>query len=153
MQKNVQTRSSFPWTGSHSLEGLQSLFQGASSTPERLVRPDSFDERGRWHRLVEIDGTQVAFQLDPSGIFCWGSQERMEQRQIQRALDHLFLPLPFPKKAGAHLPEALATRFLRHSPLVHLASASLGEALIKAILRQVISAPQAKKLLHRFIVE
>jgi hypothetical protein len=86
MQRNVQTRSSFTWTGSCSLDGMQALFQGANFTPERLLRPDSFDERGRWHRLVEIDGTQVAFQLDPSGTLCWRSSWHMEQQQIQ----HLF---------------------------------------------------------------
>ena len=153
MQRNFQTAPALFCTGSCSLDGLQALSRYAGSASRHFLRPDYFDEQGRWHRFVEIEGKQVALQVDPSGIVSWKSVERVENDHVQARLARLFVLLPFPKEAATHLPEDLAARFLRVTPLVHVASATLGEALIKAILRQVISATQAKKLLHRFILE
>ena len=56
-----------------------------------------------------------------------------------------------PENALEHLPTRLAQQFIDLAPLVHISSPTLGEALIKGIIRQVISAAQARKVLHQFI--
>lgn len=154
MQMNIQGIPPVSYTGSCSLDGVQGIFQRTDfSLRQSLFRPDSFDGRGRWHRIIEVEGKPVVIHINPSGTVFWKSQEPVETPSLQNRLCRLLRPFSFPTEAAAHLPTDLATRFLGHSPLVHIASASLGEALLKAITRQVISAGQAKKLLHRFVVE
>ena len=101
----------------------------------------------------DIAGTLVAVKVLPSGVVDWKSTERIAEERVQRYLTRLLISIPFSLEASAQIPAPLARRFLEQAPLVHIASASLGEAVIKAVIRQVISAPQAKKLLHRFITQ
>ena len=152
MQRN-QVLPSPVFTGSFALAGVQMVSKFASSTSQQFLRPDHFDAQGCWYRVVEIAGTLVAIKVLPSGTVCWMSSEHVEESHIQRHLAHFLIPLPFPPEASENIPDNQAVRFLGNAPLVHIASASLGEAVIKAVIRQVISALQAKKLLHRFIAQ
>ncbi len=152
MQKNQRQLTEIQ-TGHLVLEGLQGIRAFARTPDESLLCPARFDTCGQWHRVVTIDGKQVVLQLAPSGTLSWSSSDLLEEHLIRQQAARLFVPLPFPREAAAHLPADLAASFLQMSPYLHLASASPGEALIKAILRQVIAATQAKKLLHRFVLE
>jgi DNA-3-methyladenine glycosylase II len=115
------------------------------------VRPDILDQQGNWYRLIEVDGNIVAVKAMQSGVVSWVGSSDVESSTLRHQVEQILIPLSLPNEAVEHLPKALARCFLNQSPLVHIASGSLGEALIKAIIRQVISAPHAKKLLHRFI--
>jgi hypothetical protein len=108
------------------------MVRALSQTPDAsLLCPARFDADERWHRLIMMEGTQVALQLDPSGTLSWSSSVPLEERQIRQQAARLFVPLPFPREAAAHLPADLAESFLRMSPFVHLASASLGKRCSK----------------------
>ncbi len=140
-------------SGSFALTGAQALSQFAHSTSQQWVHPDYFDAQGCWYRVLEFAEALVAVKVLPSGLVCWGSTEPIAETHIQHTLTRLLIPIPFSSEASAQIPATLARRFLEQAPLVHIASASLGEAVIKAVIRQVISAPQAKKLVHRFITQ
>lgn len=133
------------------LPEAQAIFYFARSASRALLHPDCFDDQGCWSRLVDIEEKPVAIKVLPSGTLCWSSPEHIEEEQVKARLAQLFIALPLPQEALMVLPETLATRFRSQMPLTHMASPSLGEAVIKAVIRQVISASHARRLLHRFL--
>ncbi len=144
-------RSEVLTSGEVIMSGLESLRYFCTPTTQQFVRPDYFDHCGMWHRLIPIDHTSVAITVSPQGCIRWYCTEALEDTKVYDALRHLFLPLPLLEEATNHLPAELQAHLLSLHPLVHVASSSLGEALIKAIIRQVITANHAKKLLDFFI--
>jgi hypothetical protein len=142
-----QVLSSPTSQGSFFLPPAQAVYKFARPASQGLLYPDRFDEEGGWYRLVERKGKLIAVTALPSGEVYWWSYEQLEDTLIQCQLTELFISLPLPQEAICPLPEGLAVRFLENTPLTHIASASLGEAVIKAVIRQVIAASRAKKLL------
>lgn len=141
------------FSGSFELEAARSLAKLSHPTSQQYLRPDVFDQQGTWYRLIEVDGKQVAVKAERSGMVSWWSSDVVTTARVVQQIERLLLPICLPQEATGHLPAALADHFIRIAPLVHIASASLGEAVIKAILRQVITASHARKLLNRFIVQ
>lgn len=135
------------------LPSAQAMSQIACFTSQTYVHPDRFDTQGCWYRLLEIEEKPVAIKVLPSGTVLWFSPERLEETLVQQRMQQLLISLPLPQQALLLLPQKLGERFLRHMPLTHIASPSFGEAVIKAVIRQVISASHARKLLHRLITE
>jgi DNA-3-methyladenine glycosylase II len=141
------------YSGSFELLFTKSLAKLSGFASQNYARPDILDQQGNWFRLIEVDGNLVAIKAMKSGIISWASSANIELSKIQHRVEHILIPMLLSKEAVEHLPKGLARCFLNQSPLIHIASASLGESLIKAIIRQVISATQAKKLLHLFITK
>jgi DNA-3-methyladenine glycosylase II len=82
----------------------------------------------------------------------WQSSVVLANEEVQRHLQRLFFPKPLADAALTHVPANLASRFLASAPLTHIASASLGEAVIKAVIRQVIAASHARKLIQTLVI-
>lgn len=132
-------------------DGGQSLAQWATPGVQQWHAPDRFDAEQSWYRLVEISGMPVTFTVTPAGTVFWRSQASLSATDVHRRLMQLLIPIDLPIEARMPVPTDILARFLAHAPLLHIASASLGEAVIKAVIRQVISAPHAKKLIHQFV--
>jgi len=122
-----------------------------ASTTHFMVQPYAFDQQGNWYRLLQVAGALVSIKVTPSGILLWTSSNFINDTDVQHSVGQLFSLVPLPQEAVAHLPAQLAQQCLDIAPLVHIASPTLGEALIKGIIRQVISAAQARKTLHQFV--
>src|SRR2546421_7141732 len=129
----------------------QALHHFCAKTTQKLVHPDYFDEQARWCRLVSIDGKPVVINVSPAGSVKWSCRETIEEMKIRDVVSRLLISFPLPDDVRERLPQELAARFLSLHPLVHVASLSLGEAIMKAIIRQVITAGHAKKLINSFI--
>ena len=121
------------------------------NTAQFTAQPYAFDQQGNWYRLLHIEGVPVSIKVTPLGMTLWASPGIVKDADVRRCVGQLFSLIPLPQEAVAHLPARLAQRFLDRAPLVHIASPTLGEALIKGIIRQVISATQARKVLHQFV--
>lgn len=143
----------YPQTFSGRLELTYTKSITKFSTPEKqyLIRPDFFDEECNWYRLLRIDEALTLIKITKSGTIFWNSSTILEVNVLKKIIKQLIVPIELPDCATIHLPGQLANRFKNLAPLVHVSSASLEEALIKAIIRQVIKAEHAKKLIHRFI--
>lgn len=120
-------------------------------TTQATVQPYTFDPQGNWYRLLSVKGVPVSIKVTPSGTILWNSSDYVKNADIQRCAGQLFSLVPLSYTNVAHLPVQLAQRCLDIGPLAHIASPTLGEALIKGIIRQVISAAQARKILHQFV--
>lgn len=151
MLEEFVMRSEVLTSGEVTIGGIESLKYLCTPTAQQLVHPGYFDHHKRWHRLISVDHISVAITVSPQGLIRWFCSEALESATIHRALRPLLLLLPLPEEASNHLPRDLHLRLRMLHPLVHLASPSLGEALIKAIIRQVITANHARKLLDAFI--
>jgi DNA-3-methyladenine glycosylase II len=138
--------------GEFAVSYTQALRHFCTVTTQKLVHPDYFDEQGMWYRLVSVDGQPVAINVSPAGNVQWSCREAIEEIKIRNVVNRLLISFPLPDDVRQHLPQDLAVRFLSLHPLVHIASLSLGEAIMKAIIRQVITAGQAKKLIDSFII-
>jgi len=139
-------------SGSFELAYATSLSKLASSPAQQFVRPDYYGPQATWYRLAHIDALPVAIQVTKDGIVSWISPREIETARIQQKVKQLLVPLPLPDGALNHLPADLAHGFAALSPMVHVASESLWEALAKGIIRQVITASQARRVLHQFII-
>jgi DNA-3-methyladenine glycosylase II len=149
---NDQHLSSPASQGHFFLPSAQAVSRFADLSSQTLLHPDYFDEQGCWYRLLIMEETPCAIKVSPSGMVFWASLNPLEAGSVQRSIAQLFFSLPLPQDALLPLPQELGARFLQQMPLTHIASASLGEAVMKAVIRQVISALHAKKLLHRFVM-
>jgi endonuclease III len=138
-------------SGSFELPYTASLSRLASPLSQQLVRPDRYDAQAAWCRLLNVDTAPVAIRVAENGIISWISPVLVETGQVRQKVERLLIPMPLPEDARRHLPEDLADSFASLSPLIHTASESLWEALVKGIIRQVITASQARQVLHRFI--
>jgi hypothetical protein len=149
---NDQQRSLPASQGAFFLSSTQAVSRFADLSSQTLLRPDRFDEQGRWwYRLLMVEEMPCAIKVLPPGMVFWYSSNLLEVGSVQRSVAQLFFTLPLPQEALLPLPQKLGARFLQQMPLTHIASASLGEAVMKAVIRQVISASHARKLLHRFV--
>ena len=137
--------------GSFALPAALHLKNVVQTVASSTVQPDAFDEQGNWYRLLQIGTSIITLKAAPTGTLVWTSSEPVHPVDIQHQVEHIFSLIPLPQHALEHLPERLAKQFADLAPLVHIASPTLGEALIKGIIRQVISASQAKKVLHQFV--
>lgn len=124
------------------------------ATPARqmFALPDTFDQYGTWYRAVEGAGSTLLFALQSDGWLRWKSLgTSVNQIEVEAVFNRLVKPLSIPKSAMRHLPPTLRARFQSRNPAVHLASASLDEAVFKAIIRQVIRAEHAIRLIDRVV--
>lgn len=151
MLEEFVMRSEVLTSGEVTIGGIESLRHLCTPTAQQLLHPGYFDHDGMWHRLISVDHTIVAITVSPQGHIRWCCSEALESATIHQALRPLLLLLPLSEEATNHLPVELQRRLCALHPLVHLASPSLGEALIKAIIRQVITANHARKLIDTFI--
>jgi DNA-3-methyladenine glycosylase II len=135
--------------GEFAVPSTQTLHHFCTRTKQKLVYPDYFDEQATWYRLVPVEGKPVAVSVSSAGRVQWSCCETIEEMKIREVVNRLLVPLPLPD--DVKLPKDLAIRFLSLHPLVHVTSLSLGEAITKAIIRQVITAGHAKKLIDSFI--
>ena len=133
------------------VEHTKSLTKLSTFERQNLARPDCFDSAGNWYRLLDIAESFTALKITTSGLVLWGSRFSLSQTTIMDQVQRLVVPIDLPMEAVSHLPITLAEQLIHLAPLVHVASASLEEAITKAVIRQVISASHAKKLIHRFI--
>jgi len=139
--------------GTFELAYTSSLRKLASYSSRSFVRPDVFDQNDNWYRLIEVDGNWALVKVMKSGVVSWASSGVVQPSKIRHLTERILIPIILPSVAVQNLPPLLAKHFIEMSPLVHVASVTPGEAVIKAIIRQVITASQARKLLHRFIVQ
>ncbi|GAC1646757.1 MAG: hypothetical protein NVS4B12_14030 [Ktedonobacteraceae bacterium] len=137
--------------GSFELAPASYVHKLAYNTASFTAQPYAFDQHGNWYRLLDIEGVLVSIKVTASGTISWTSSDAVKNADVQRSVGRLFSLVPLPQEAAAHLSTPLAQHFLDLAPLVHIASPTLGEALIKGIIRQVISAAQARKILHQFV--
>ena len=144
-------RSEVITSGDWNIDDIASLRHFCHTTTPPLIHPDYFDQQGTWYRLVSVENRAVTIKASPNGHIHWSCTEALDNRNVHDTLERLFLSLPLPEEAISHLPMALQVRFRALAPLVHVGSLSLGEALIKAIIRQVITANHAKKLIDAFV--
>ena len=137
--------------GEFTVPYLQSLSHFCTETTQKFIHPDYFDLQAHWCRLISLDGKYVTINVSPEGCVQWTCNEAIESANVQERVLRLFIPFPLSDEAKKRLPPELEARFCALSPLVHIPSLSLGEALMKAIIRQVITANHAKKLTDAFI--
>ena len=131
---------------------LESLAFHESPARRAYIRPDFFDSEGCWNRTILLDGTESVLTVHPSGrVSVLTARGRSPGTGVLTAVTTLLRPFHMPKAALALLPRSLATEFEGMSPLIHIASPTLFEAIIKAVLRQVIRAAHATQLIDRFI--
>jgi len=147
------TQKAFPkdFSGTLKIEHTRSLKKLSTFERQSFVRPDCFDNNRNWYRLLDIEDSLTAVKITGSGFVIWGSHSPLTSKAIKTRVHQLVIPIELSDEAIAYLPKSLAENLKSLAPLVHIASASLEEALIKAIIRQVITAGHAKKLIHRFI--
>ncbi|HEU5381469.1 MAG TPA: hypothetical protein VFV38_39105, partial [Ktedonobacteraceae bacterium] len=138
-------------TGTLYVPSTRSLQHFCTETTQVLLQPGYFDQHATWYRLISLAGKLVTIAVSADGWVRWSCQDAIESTRVQEMLHHLLVSLPLPEAAQAALPPELAARFRSLHPLVHIASVSLGEALLKAIIRQVITASHARKLTSAFI--
>lgn len=127
------------------------LHRSASVARRQYAHPDLFDQDGTWRRCVFINDAPVLVTAMRSGRVDWESPSEVCDSAVIQRIEGMLIPMRLSDKASAHLPPALRKRLERLSPLVHIASASLEEAVMKAIIRQVIRASHAKRLIHDFV--
>jgi DNA-3-methyladenine glycosylase II len=120
------------------------------AAPQRYA-PEQVDPERGWFRLLPLAGAEVAIRIHPSGTVWWQSPVALTNETVQQHLQRLFLAQPLAHAALAHVPANLARRFLTSTPLIHIASASLGEAVLKAVIRQVIAASYARTLIWTLV--
>jgi len=138
-------------TGEFTVPYTQSLHYFCTETTQTLLYPGYFDHQANWHRLISLDGKPVTINVSPEGCVQWSCHDAIESAKVQETVHRLLISLPLPEEAKKSLPRELEARFRSLHPLVHITSLSLGEALMKAIIRQVITAGHAKKLTDAFI--
>jgi 3-methyladenine DNA glycosylase/8-oxoguanine DNA glycosylase len=139
------------YCGSFALPHSLSPSKRSPIPPGPFFTPDSFDANLVWRRSITIEHNIVALAVSPDGVVSWRSQNPVQSDCVRKKLSLLLVPLPLPTAVDAVLPANIADFFRLRAPLVHIASETLWEALVKGIIRQVITASQAKKVLHRFI--
>ena len=140
-----------PRKGKFTLPYTQSLHHFCTETTQKLVHPDYFDHQGTWYRLVSVENKPVTINVSPVGRVQWSCNEAIEEMKVQDVINRLLVSFLLPDDVSKRLPQELAARFRSLHPLVHVTSLSLGEAIMKAIIRQVITAGHAKKLIDSFI--
>lgn len=150
MQRQTETETITPGE-SFAFDDGQALSQWAVPHAQQWRSPDRFDTDRSWYRLVTIAGIPVTLKVMPAGTVFWSSSANLSTTDIYRCLTRLLIPIDLPREAWTRVPPDLLARFLTHTPLLHIASASLGEAVIKAVIRQVISAQHARRLTYRFV--
>jgi 3-methyladenine DNA glycosylase/8-oxoguanine DNA glycosylase len=138
-------------TGRFTVPYTQSLQHFCTETTQTLIHPDYFDHQANWYRLISLDGKPVTISVSPEGCVHWSCRDAIESAKVQEVVHRLLISFPLPEDAKKPLPRELEMRFCSLYPLVHITSLSLGEALMKAIIRQVITANHAKKLTDAFI--
>lgn len=138
-------------TGEFIIPDIQSLHHFCTETTQALLHPGYFDQQANWYRLISLDGKAVTIAVSPEGRVQWSCKDTIESARVQKIVRRLLIPLPLPEEAKNLLPRRLEAYFRSLEPLIHISSLSLGEALIKAIIRQVITANHAKKLTDSFI--
>lgn len=141
----------FTNAGSFEFLAAASLQKNLSGRLAFATQPGLFDTQGNWHRLLTLENTCVFVRVQDTGVVSWISNIPVAAGSVQERLKRLLKVIPLPPHAVEHIPSHLAEHFIALSPLVQISSPSLAEALIKAIIRQVISAEQARKVLHRFV--
>ena len=129
----------------------QSLHHFCTETTQKLVHPDYFDHQATWYRLVFVDGKPVVINVSPTGRVRWSCSETIEDTKVRDVVNRLLISFPLPDDMRVPLPQELEARFRYFDPLVHVTSLSLGEAIMKAIIRQVITAGHARKLIDSFV--
>jgi DNA-3-methyladenine glycosylase II len=139
------------FSGRLQINRTKTLAKLATLERQRLVRPDCFDNNRNWYRVLDIGQSLTAIKVTSLGCVIWSSHSSLNSKTIKSHINQLIIPVDLPDRAIAHLPTSLAEKLNNIAPLVHIASASLEEAIVKAIIRQVISAGHAKTLIHRFI--
>lgn len=139
--------------GKFKLEQIKSITRLLTNERSTFIRPDCFDAEGNWYRLLQEQDGLIAIKVDDSGAISWSSSANHDSASVKKIVRRLVVPINLPHDATIHLPKTLAMSFKKFAPLVHISSASLEEALFKSIIRQVITAKQAKKTIHRFITE
>lgn len=133
-------------------QSLESLAFHESPSRRAYIRPDFFDSEGRWNRSILLEGEESVLAVHPSGrVSVLTAGGRTHRTGVPSAVSALLRPIHMPEAALELLPGSLAAEFERMSPLIHIASPTLFEALIKAVLRQVIRAAHATQLIDRFI--
>lgn len=116
----------------------------------RWINPGFFDDNLSWYRMLSYNGGKVALKLGPGNLIECSSSIHVSNRDTDLILGRMLRPMEF---MGNHpaLPSELSVMFKEVSPLMHIASASLEEALIKAIFRQVVSKGQSQRSMDMFI--
>ena len=122
----------------------QSLHYFCTETTQKLVHPDYFDHQATWYRLMFVDKKPVTINVSPAGYVQWSCHEAIEETKVRDNDDRLLIAFPLPDEVRQWLPQDLEARFCALHPLIHVTSLSLGEAIMKAIIRQVITARHAK---------
>ena len=139
--------------GEFTFKQIKSVSKLVTDDRRAFVRPDCFDSTGSWYRLLHEHGDLLAIKVNDSGVVSWSSSANHDSASVRRRIKKLIIPIELSENATTHLPEKLIMNFKRFAPLVHISSASIEEALFKSIIRQVITAKQAKKIIHRFVTE
>lgn len=137
--------------GEFTVPYTQSLHHFCTETTQMLLQPGYFDHQANWYRLISLDRKLVTIKVSPEGNVLWSCNDAIESVKVQEIVQRLLISLPLPEAAKELLPHDLMDYFYFLHPLVHITSLSLGEALMKAIIRQVITASHAKKLTDSFI--
>jgi len=138
-------------TGTFNANYTQSLNYFCTETTQKLVHPGYFDLQANWYRLISVDRNIVTIMVSPEGCIQWSCEEAVEDARVQDVVNRLLISMPLPQIVEKQLPRELEARFRSLHPLVHVGSLSLGEAVIKAVIRQVITANHAKKLTDALI--
>jgi DNA-3-methyladenine glycosylase II len=129
----------------------QSLRHFCTETTQKLVYPDYFDHHATWYRLVFVDDKPVTIKVSPTGHVQWSCNETIEDTKVRDVVNRLLISFPLSDDVRALLPQELEARFRYLDPLVHITSLSLGEAIMKAIMRQAVTAGRARKLVDSFV--
>lgn len=136
---------------SFAFDNGQILAQWSVPSAQQWRAPDCFDTEGSWYGLATIHGIPITLQVTPAGTVLWSSHAPLSTMDVSRRLTQLLVPIDLTAEAWTPVSADLLARFLTCTPLLHMASVSVGEAVIKAVIRQVISAQHARKLIYWFV--
>ncbi len=129
-------------------------YRGTYFSPATMAdRSESFarlHERRYWSRALKVNDALVLIQILSDGQVKWHSDTSIDMLEIKQVLDALLYSVPFPSENLDFMPSETLSLFRQHSPLTHIRSTTLFEAVIKAVIRQVVSSRQAQKQIHAF---
>lgn len=117
-----------------------------------IPQPDFFDEDGTWHRAVLVDDSRVRISITRDGrLKCFDARRQLCSNTIHKVLRRMVVEIPLPPLNLMNAPARTNASRPQIAPIIHLSSPSLFEAVAKAVIRQVVRADHAKRVLHKFV--